>query len=139
MGVSGLSLDLPYKPSRLGDGSKIGNSRKWLRVGGKGLWDPRSKGLSRVCCTFRNLFSPVQEAFLHRCNPIFAPVQEAFCSLGPEDLLHPLITTFGNFLFSTPLSQAAWFARFARGNRQKGMSLTTHTPLIEVAHFHPLN
>ena len=44
------------KPSRLGEGSKIGNSRKWFGEGAKGLLDPGSKGLPRVSCTFRNLF-----------------------------------------------------------------------------------
>ena len=35
-------------------------------------------------------------------QPYFAPVQEVFRSLGPKDLLHPLVTTFRNFLFLTP-------------------------------------
>ena len=28
------------------------------------------------------------------------------CALSPKDLLHPLLTTFGNFLFPTPLQGA---------------------------------
>ena len=37
-------------------GSRIGNSREWLREGAKGLLYPGSKGLPRVSCTFQNLF-----------------------------------------------------------------------------------
>ena len=32
----------------------------------------------------------------------FAPVPEAFGALGPKDLLHPLLTTFGNFTIFGP-------------------------------------
>ena len=44
------------------------------------------------------------KSHLHHVQPFFAPVQpqdapvqEAFRSLGPDDLLHPLLTTFGHF------------------------------------------
>ena len=47
---------------------------------------------------------------LHRCNPILHRCKRGFgwrkrllgdfCSLGPKDLLHPLLTNFGDFLFS---------------------------------------
>ena len=43
-------------------------------------------------------FAPVQ--------PYFAPVQEAFRCLDPKDLLHTLVTTFGDFPIFDPLSQA---------------------------------
>ena len=55
---------------------------KWLGEGAKGVLDPGRKGLPRVFCT-------VQLSF--------APVQEDFCTLGPKDLLHPLLTTLGTF------------------------------------------
>ena len=48
-------------------------------------------------------FAPVQ--------PHVAPVQEASCSRGPKDLLHPLLTTFGNFHFSGNF-QVRSFPRF---------------------------
>ena len=40
-----------------------------------------------------------------RCKRLF----RYLCSLGPRDLLHPLVITFGNFILSTPSCQAAWF------------------------------
>ena len=43
------------------------------------------------------------EAWFAPVQPYFTPVEEAVRSLGPKELLHPLLTTFGNFLFSTPL------------------------------------
>ena len=41
------------------------------------------------------------ETCFAQVQPDFAPVQEAFRSLGPNDLLHLLVTTFESFLFST--------------------------------------
>ena len=37
--------------------------------------------------------------------PAQISLQEAFGALGPKDLLHPLLTTFGIFLFSGPLPE----------------------------------
>ena len=91
-------------------GSKRGNSRKWLREGAKGLLDSGSKGLSRDSCTFGNLF------FVAPVQPQFAPVQEAFRSLRPKDLLHPLLTTVGNFLLSNPWSKLQKSGVFVQKN-----------------------
>ena len=44
-------------------------------------------------------FAPPKTAFAPVPNGV-APVQEALCSLGPNDLLHPPLSTFGNFPFS---------------------------------------
>ena len=50
------------------------------------------------------------KSLLHRCNPILHRCKSSFgwckrlfgdlCSLGPKDLLHPPLGTFGNFPFS---------------------------------------
>ena len=75
---------------------KSGNSRKWLGEGAKGLfglfWAQGAKVSQESFAPPKPSFAPVQ--------PHFAPVQEASCSRGPKDLLHPLLTTFGNFHFS---------------------------------------
>ena len=71
----------------------------------KVFWTQGAKVSQESLAPSETCFAPVQ--------PYFVPVQETFRSLGPKDLLHPLVTTFGKFLFSTPspnLSQAAWFA-----------------------------
>ena len=77
-------------PSACYSGPKPPNSQKWLGEGAKGVFEPREQR------------SP--ESLLHHPKPCFAPVQlsfapmqEAFGALGPKDLLHPLLTTFGNF------------------------------------------
>ena len=44
-------------------------------------------------------FAPPKTAFAPVQNGV-TPVQEALCSLGPKDLLHPPLGTFGNFPFS---------------------------------------
>ena len=36
----------------------------------------------------------------HGCNPILHHCKGFFCSLGPNHLLHPLLTTFGRFSLS---------------------------------------
>ena len=74
-------------------GSKIGNSESgYERV--QKVWTQGAKVSQGSLAPSETCFAPVQ--------PYFAPVQEAFCSLGPRDVLHPLVTTLGNFLFSTP-------------------------------------
>ena len=50
----------------------------------------------------KTCFAPVQ--------PHVALMQEALCSLGPKDLLHPLITTFANYSSSCNFA-AEWFPR----------------------------
>ena len=57
-------------------------------------------------------FAPVQLSF--------APVQEAFRTLGPKDLLHPLLTTLGAFEVSGPCSRTF-------GSQLKGRELNTNT------------
>ena len=58
----------------------------------------------------RESFAPPKPSFAPVRNGV-APVQEAFCSLGPQDLLHPLLTTFGDFLFSGSFP-APWLPKF---------------------------
>ena len=74
---------------------KEGKSPKWLGKGAKGLFDffwPREQRSPK------SLFAPPKSSFAP-VRPHFAPVQEASCSQGPKDLLHPLLTTFGIFIF----------------------------------------
>ena len=66
--------------------------QKWLVF--LTLLGPGSKGLPRVLCTTPTLFAPVQ--------PHVAPVQEASCSRCPKDLLHPLLTIFGELSLFGP-------------------------------------
>ena len=47
----------------------------------------------------------------------FAPMQEAFGTLGPRDLLHPLLTTLGTFEVSGPCSRT--FGSHTDKNRQE--------------------
>ena len=76
-------------------GSKIGNARKWLREGAKGLLDPGSKSFPRVSCTFRNLFCTGATPFCTSARGFSLPGSK-------RPFAPPLQTTFGNFLFSTP-------------------------------------
>ena len=60
--------------------------------------------MQKVSCTqgakvSEKSFAPPETAFAPVPNGV-APVQEALCSLGPKDLLHPPLSTFGNFPFS---------------------------------------
>ena len=57
-------------------------------------------------------FAPPKTAFAPVQNGV-APVQEALCSLGPKDLLHPPLSTFGNFPFRS-ISQARSFPRLVQ-------------------------
>ena len=54
--ISGVRDGHRNRKNRCNFGSKMGNSRKWLGEGAKGVLDPGGKGLPRVSCTFRNLF-----------------------------------------------------------------------------------
>ena len=74
-------------------GSGIGNSRKWLQKGAKGLLDPESQGLSRVSCTFRNLFCTGAAPFCTSAR--------GFSFAGSKRPFAPSPKHFGNFLFST--------------------------------------
>ena len=84
-------------PSACHRGPKPRKCRKWLGEGPKGLSDPGSKGLPRVFCTTQTLF----------CTgaTLFCTSARGLCSLGPKDLLHPLLTTFGTFEVSDPCSR----------------------------------
>ena len=55
--------------------------------------DPGSKGLQKS-------FAPPKTPFCTRCKSSFGWCKSLFgdlCSLGPKDLLHPPLSTFGNF------------------------------------------
>ena len=84
-------------PERLGDGSKIGKSPKVVGRGCKRSFGPTAQR------------SP--KSLVHQVQPCFAPVTsanpgctgaEAFRSLGSKDLLHSLLTTFGDFPIFDP-------------------------------------
>ena len=70
---------------------------KSLGEGAKGVLDPGAKVSQESFAPPKPCFAPVQLSF--------APVQEAFGALGPEDLLHPLLTTLGTFEVSSPCSR----------------------------------
>ena len=53
----------------------------------------------------------------------FAPMQEDFGALGPKDLLHPLLTTWGTFEVSGPCSRTS-------GSQSK-LSTTHHESVSE--------
>ena len=61
--------------------------------------DPRSKGLQKVFCTTQNCFCTGAKWGLGWCKRLFGDL----CSLGPKDLLHPPLSTFGNLPFSVNL------------------------------------
>ena len=67
--------------------------QKWSGEGAKGLFQslgPRERRSPKSpFARPKPSFAPVQ--------PHFAPMQEDSCSRCPEHLLHPLLTTFGNF------------------------------------------
>ena len=92
-----------FKPERLGEGSKIGKSRKWLGEGAKGFWTHGTKVSqeSLAPCAIPGCTS----AGLHRCKTGLQMVQEAFRSLGSQDLL-PSPDHFRDFLLLTPLPGA---------------------------------
>ena len=94
---SGSSLHPnPWDAVDLGNCPKRESLQKWLGEGAKGLfdsfWAQGAKVSQESLAPPKPSFAPVQ--------PHFAPVQEASCSRGPKDLLHPLLTTFGDFPFS---------------------------------------
>ena len=85
------------------------------RAPGRGVKNRKCPKMVRRGC--KRSFGPTAQrspkSHLHRVQPCFAPVQpevapvqEAFRSLSSKDLLHPLLTIFGHFLFSTPLPGA---------------------------------
>ena len=67
----------------------------------KVFWTQGAKVSQESFALPKPCFAPVQLSF--------APVQEALGALDPKDLLHPLLTTFENFLFQA-LSQDLWDA-----------------------------
>ena len=82
-----------WEATDLGNCSTTENLQTRSGEGGKGLLDPGSKRSPKsLLAPPKTSFAPVQ--------PHFAPVQEASCSLGRQDLLHGLLTTFGNFPLS---------------------------------------
>ena len=61
------------------------------------------------------------QSLLHHVQPCFAPVQpqvapaqEAFRSIGSKDLLHPLLTTFGDFPIFDPSPRRSGLQTFCR-------------------------
>ena len=67
---------------------------------------------------------------LHWCKTGFGRCKRPLgdrCSLGPKDLLHPLVTTFGNFLFSTPSPRQLGLQRYG-ANRNSGREISSFGP-----------
>ena len=70
------------------------------------------KVVSRGCKScFDLLEKGSPKSLLHQCNPVLhqcnppAPVQQAFGPHTPKHMLHPLLTTLGNFEVSGPCSR----------------------------------
>ena len=80
-----------WEATELGNCPKRENPQKWSGEGAKGFWTQGAK-------VTQESFAPPKPSFAPVRNEV-APVQEAFCLLGPKDLLHPLLTTFGDLLF----------------------------------------
>ena len=94
--VAPTSLPLSLGSCGPGKLPEKGKFPKCLGEGAKGLLDPGSK---------RSLKSLLHHPKLplHRCKMGFGWCKRLFgdlCSLGPKDLLHPPLSTFGNFPFS---------------------------------------
>ena len=83
-------------------GSKIGNSRKWLREGAKGLLD---SGSEKSLALVQNRVAPVQNRFRKVQETLGRPLLP-----GCERPFAPSRNHFGEFPIFDPLSQAAWFA-----------------------------
>ena len=62
----------------------------------KVFWTQGAKGLRKVSCTGAIPFRTGAKAVLGGAKDFFGDL----CSLGPKDLLHPPLSTFGNFPFS---------------------------------------
>ena len=92
---SGPPVLSPKSPQVLGsDGAgKLPEKRKpkkWLGEGATGLLDPASETGAKWGCTgAKQGLGGAKDSWLGD-----------FCSLGPKDLLHPPLSTFGDFLFS---------------------------------------
>ena len=82
-----------YGPGKL---TEKGKFPKVLRGGCKRSFGPREQRSPKSL-----LYHP--KLLLHRCKMGFGWCKRLFgdlCSLGPQDLLHPPLSTFGNFPFS---------------------------------------
>ena len=125
----------PPAPSSFALSTLMGaNRRKWvvdstLIVGKPRTWETARKEkipkvVRRGCKRFwtqgakvtQESFAPPKPSFAPVRNGV-APVQEAFHSPGPKDLLHPLLTTFGDFLFSGSFP-APWLPKLIDVYRQ---------------------
>ena len=78
-------------------GPKPQKCPKWLGEGAKGVSDPGSKGLPRVFCSTETLFCTGATLFCTSARGLWRP--------GPEDLLHPLLTTLGTLEVLGPCSR----------------------------------
>ena len=84
-----------------------GTPQKWLGEGAKGLWTQRAKvseeSFAQGAKVSEESFAPPKPDFAPvQPQPHFALVPKACCSLGPKDLLPPVLTTFGEFPFRAP-------------------------------------
>ena len=96
MAQSLLALNLlSCKPERLGEGSKIGKSPKVARRGCKRSFGPRERKASSTGATWG---CTVAKQGCTLCKRLLGDL----CSLGPKDLLHPLLTTFRDFPIFDP-------------------------------------
>ena len=84
-------------PSACYRGPKPQKCPTWLGEGAKGGWTQGAKVSQESSAPPKPCFAPVQ--------PFFAPVHQAFGPHTPKHLLHPLLTTFGNYKVLGPCSR----------------------------------
>ena len=89
-----LSLQ-PCKPERLGEGSKMGKSPKVVRIGCKRSFKPMER---KASCTGSTPGCTGAKQVCTWCKRLLGDL----CAVGPKDLLHPLLTTFGDFPIFDP-------------------------------------
>ena len=73
-----------------------GKFPKVLRGGCKRSFGPKEQRSPKSFCTTQNCFRTGAKWGFGWCKRLFGDL----CSLGPKDLLHPPLSTFGNFPFS---------------------------------------
>ena len=113
-------------------------------MGGRGVQNSKFPKVVRRGCK-RSLGPTAQrsrKSLLHHRQPCFAlvppqvaPVQEAFCSLGSKDLLHPLLTTFGDFPVFDPSPRHSGLLRMPQKECGKRSSITFFRLRDAFGHF----
>ena len=86
------------KPERLGEGSKIGKSPKVVRRGCKSFKGLSSRGSEKPLAPVQPGVAPGAKQGCTWCKRLL----EDLCTASPKDLLHPLLSTCGDFPIFDP-------------------------------------